>query len=80
MLPFVEKDQAYDFSKALVQNVENMKIPHPMSEHSKYITISVGVASTIPNENNSQSELLDEADKALYIAKETGRNRAVINE
>jgi diguanylate cyclase (GGDEF)-like protein len=53
-------------------------IPHPMSEHSKYLTISVGMASVVPDDNNSHTQLLDEADKALYMAKKTRRNRVVI--
>jgi len=75
LLPFIEKDGALSFAKKLVQKVEDMKIPHPMSLHSKYVTISVGLASDVPKDNNSYTQLLDEADKALYSAKESGRNR-----
>ncbi|GBU24410.1 response regulator [Fibrobacteria bacterium R8-3-H12] len=77
LLPFIEKNEALEFAKTLVQDVENMKMPHPMSEHSKYVTISVGLASTVPNDNNSYTQLLDEADKALYSAKKSGRNRVI---
>jgi diguanylate cyclase (GGDEF)-like protein len=77
LLPFIEKDNALIFAKKLVQKVEDMKIPHPMGLHSKYVTISVGVASDVPNDNKSYTQLLDEADKALYSAKDSGRNRAV---
>jgi diguanylate cyclase (GGDEF)-like protein len=79
LLPFVKKDEAANFAKTLVENVEKMKIPHPMSEHSQYLTISAGTASIVPNDNNSQTQLLDEADKALYIAKKLGRNRVVVS-
>jgi len=79
VLPFIEKDEALKFAKTLVKNVEDIKIPHPMSSHSKYVTISAGMASIIPNDNNSHTQLLDEADKALYSAKETGRNRVIMN-
>jgi len=77
LLPFIEKTEAFNFAKALVQSIENMKIPHPMSEHSKYVTISVGMAETIPNDENTFNQLLDEADKALYEAKKSGRNRVM---
>jgi len=79
LLPFIDKDEALEFGKALVQSVEDMKIPHPMSSHSKYVTISAGMAINVPNDNNSYTQLLDEADKALYSAKETGRNRVVMD-
>ena len=77
LLPYIEEKAAENFAKALVQSVENMKIYHPMSEISKYVTISVGMASIVPEEQNSQTQLLDEADKALYEAKHSGRNRVV---
>ena len=78
LLPYIEKKDAENFANALVQSVENVKICHPMSEISKYVTISLGMASVIPDEQNSQIQLLDEADKALYEAKHSGRNRAVM--
>jgi diguanylate cyclase (GGDEF)-like protein len=79
LLPYIEKTEAVSFAKELVQSVENMEIPHPMSEHSKYVTISAGMSSIVPTENNSQIELLGEADKALYMAKQSGRNRVIAN-
>jgi len=75
LLPFVKKYEALKIAETLVQSVENMKIPHPMSLHSKYLTISVGIASTIPNDTNSYMQLLDHADRALYVAKRSGRNK-----
>ena len=77
LFPFLEKDNALHFAKKIVQSVENMKMQHPLSECSKYVTISAGMASAIPDDNNSQTQLLDEADKALYMAKKSGRNRIV---
>jgi len=78
VLPFVEKAEAFEFTKTMVQRVEDMKIPHPKNLCSKYVTISVGLASAVPDGSNSHTQLLNEADKALYSAKETGRNRAVM--
>lgn len=40
-------------------------------------TVSAGVAS-YPSQANDEFELIDKADKALYVAKEEGRNRSII--
>jgi diguanylate cyclase (GGDEF)-like protein len=77
LIPFLEKDDALNLAKKLVQKIESMKIHHPMSEISKYVTVSIGMASAIPDDHNSQTQLLDEADKALYMAKQSGRNKVV---
>jgi len=77
LLPYMEKDAALNFAKSMVQTVEKMRIPHPKSACSNYVTISTGVASIVPAGNNSYVQLLDEADKALYRAKESGRNQVV---
>jgi len=79
LLPYTEKEYAVNFAEELVRSVENLKIQHPMSEISKYVTISAGMASIVPDEHNSQTQMLDEADKALYAAKHSGRNRVVTN-
>ena len=41
------------------------------------ITISIGV-STYPDTTNKINDLLEHADKALYEAKRTGRNKVVL--
>ena len=79
LLPFIEKNDVLYFTRKLVQSVEDLKIPHPMNGHSEYVTISVGVAHVIPNGNNSQEQFLGEADRALYLAKESGKNRFVVS-
>jgi hypothetical protein len=56
-----------------------MEILHPMNVCSKYVTVSIGLASAIPDDSNSQTQLLDEADKALYMAKQSGRNRVAVS-
>lgn len=41
---------------------------------SSNITISIGVAASTPSKPDTNSELMQEADKQLYKAKERGRN------
>lgn len=43
------------------------------------ITVSIGVSTLIPGTNNTTNEVIDYADKALYLAKDMGRNRIEIS-
>ncbi len=59
----------------LRQAVEGLQIPHPDSEVSPYVTISVGVDFLVPGVSSTSDELIQRADTALYLAKNRGRNR-----
>lgn len=55
--------------------VEQLRIPHEALGAGGVVTISVGVASTVPASDNECGELIGEADDELYQAKRSGRNR-----
>jgi len=55
-------------------NVEKLQLPQSPALANPYVTISLGVASVIPEDLDGYSKLYDEADKALYYAKRNGRN------
>jgi two-component system chemotaxis response regulator CheY len=58
--------------------VEELSIPHPGSEHA-VLTMSAGLAMLDPACSGSADELLQEADRALYRAKQLGRNRVELS-
>ena len=57
--------------------VEGLNLEHAGSPFGR-VTISVGVASTVPDPGSAPDRLLAAADNALYEAKSTGRNRVVV--
>jgi diguanylate cyclase (GGDEF)-like protein len=57
--------------------IEKLEISHRKSIISRYVTVSLGIASRIPGINETWNELFKEADNALYKAKGSGRNRVV---
>lgn len=58
-------------------NVEAMQIKHNPSLGTAVVTVSLGVASVVPQNMECMSELYSKADKALYTAKKHGRNVVV---
>lgn len=59
----------------LLNAVRDLGIIHEHSSVAGYVTISIGVSYCDTWADISPSELLKKADQALYLAKESGRNR-----
>ena len=75
VLPLVEMDDAITIAKRVQLNVMALKIPHALSSVSEYVTMSLGVATTVPSLDITSGSLIEAADKALYEAKSAGRNQ-----
>lgn len=59
--------------------VEALRIPSGVSD-AEVVTVSIGVAELAAVDAGSFARLLARADTALYKAKQSGRNRVVLNE
>lgn len=75
IMPGHELDSARVVADKIQSAFARKKIPHAHSEISDFLTISIGIASVIPSQASSISDLIREADSALYIAKKNGKNR-----
>jgi diguanylate cyclase (GGDEF)-like protein len=75
VLPNTNEQGAKFIAEEIRTNVNNLQLPHEKSLPSGFVTISLGVATTDANVTISHEALTKQADSALYIAKEKGRNR-----
>jgi len=75
VLPYTTAEHAVSYSDKLCQRIRSLDIPHHDNVGS-VVTISVGVSATVPDASTSILQLIDEADKALYHSKSTGRGRS----
>lgn len=76
ILPGVGEEQALKAANKFRTAMETKELPHECSEASPHVTLSIGVASLKPTPETRSADLIAMADSALYISKQTGRNRA----
>ncbi len=67
-------------AKACLEKVRDLNIPHNSSSCSESVSISIGLATTVPLKDDSLTNFLKTADRALYKAKNSGKNQIVIAE
>jgi diguanylate cyclase (GGDEF)-like protein len=76
LLPNTDSARALEIGETVRVAVQSLAMPHITSPHQA-VTVSVGVACTVPNDNQSPGDLIEAADAALYAAKHSGRNAVV---
>ena len=75
LMPNTDITGARLVAERIVQHVYGMAIPHEASDLGETVSISAGVAASVPAPNLGADRLLAAADAALYAAKHAGRNR-----
>lgn len=77
VLPQTSGEDAAVMAERTVRAVAALRVPHGASSAADHVTISVGAATCIPQQDQQPLSLVENADKAMYEAKKSGRNRAV---
>jgi diguanylate cyclase (GGDEF)-like protein len=74
VLPGASREGACKAAENIKDGVEALEIPHTVSV-TGFVTISLGVSLASPRQGEQIENLISLADRALYLAKEQGRNR-----
>jgi diguanylate cyclase (GGDEF)-like protein len=78
ILPGLGTDEAGPLAERMRQIVHDLAIIHPKSGSAGVVTVSIGVATGVPQPGAPTRSLVEAADSALYEAKRKGRNCVVI--
>jgi diguanylate cyclase (GGDEF)-like protein len=79
LLPGHDVDSALTEAQRIRTAVESLSLPHKASDTAEVLTLSLGVASRVPQLAEDPYGLVQQADEALYLAKHQGRNRVVVH-
>lgn len=74
ILPATDFDGAWSIAEQLRQAILNLRIAHQANQPG-LVSVSIGVHALIPGEATTADYLIEQTDRALYRAKEQGRNR-----
>ncbi len=77
ILPRTDKAQSQEIAERLRRQVAEYCFPSIREGECLQVTVSVG-AATYPDDASSKEELIDLADKAMYVAKFSGKNRTCL--
>jgi len=74
ILPNTPLEGALKVARDIQKTLRSFKIPHEASGISQYVTLSIGIANTVPEHVYQPTTLIKAADSALYKAKQNGRD------
>jgi diguanylate cyclase (GGDEF)-like protein/PAS domain S-box-containing protein len=74
--PGLAIEQALRVGQLMAERVRELRIHHPRSAVLRYVSVSVGVCTAVPDAADSPSSLLEKSQQQLQIAKKAGRNQA----
>lgn len=80
VLPEISREGLMEVGNRILEAVRNLEIPHANSEISDRVTISAGATCVVPGHDQLSMDLVEQADRALYVSKKAGRNKLTLSE
>lgn len=75
LLPNTDLAGAIEVAQSIQKAIHDQAIPHVQSDIKDIVTLSLGITSVIPTCDIKPDTLIASADRALYNAKQQGRDR-----
>jgi diguanylate cyclase (GGDEF)-like protein len=79
LLPQTTIEEATAIAERIRRRVLRMRFPHGKNQPHGAVTVSIGVSSFHPGLDTPE-EIIETADRALYLAKHQGKNRVEVSE
>lgn len=77
LFPHTNREGLEIIAGRILKQVDALALPHKKSRAASHVTVSIGVASMIPERDNTTRDLMKLADAALFRAKEKGSHQFV---
>lgn len=79
ILPDTDSSNARKYAERLKVMIAELALPHPTSDVSEQVTLSIGIATQDKHLAGDPTSLIMSADLALYRAKQEGRARIALH-
>jgi diguanylate cyclase (GGDEF)-like protein/PAS domain S-box-containing protein len=78
VLPETDAHAAEAVAERCRRVITDAAIPHALSRIESCLSVSVGVGTLVPGDDDSPGVFIEAVDRLLYRAKQLGRNRVVV--
>lgn len=74
VIPESDAEAAAAVAERCREAIIKLQIPHAKSSISPWLSISLGVGTIVPGQNDQLLDFINQVDRRLYLAKQQGRN------